>query len=185
LTELDRITDATSSTVLRANLAQLRKMVAQRSKAQELQRLDFVENTVRSTLYQAETIRSFAFRYLQVCKLLKTEGQGALLASQKKKVQQTLDNYYEVLLTSANQYKSQLRRLLRTEVSVLEPILAHLRSEYAGEDTLARHLEQNLQTLEAHLAEARRHGLEQLRNVRLCLDIIPKQHTEQMPHFKR
>ena len=182
LTELDRISDATSSSALRANLAQLRNLMARREKAQELQRIEYLESTVRSTLYQAETIRAFAFRYLEANKLL-TEQNGQLSPQQKKKVSEVLNNYYQVLLTAANQYKSHLRHLQQMRPEVLSQILAQMRKEYSGTGTLDRHMQENMQTLEKHLSLSRKNGLEQLKNDRLCRDIIPSAHIQQMPHF--
>ncbi|MBO4369411.1 MAG: SUMF1/EgtB/PvdO family nonheme iron enzyme [Desulfovibrio sp.] len=184
LQELDRITNATSSSTVRANLSQLRSLLSQREQAQARQQVDFLENTLRSSLYQAETIRAFAFRYIEVAKLLhNTPGNKPLSKEEKNQVTQVLNSYYTVLLTAANQYKSHIRRILNAEQDRIQDILAQLKKEYQGSDTLSRHMQENLATLQQHLARAQNSGIERLINAKLCADIIPKQHLQQMPHF--
>ncbi|MBQ7739034.1 MAG: SUMF1/EgtB/PvdO family nonheme iron enzyme [Desulfovibrionaceae bacterium] len=185
LAELDRVTDATSSSVVRANLAQLRAMVAEHNRALSRQRLDFLESSIRSTLYQAEIIRAFAFRYVEINKLIEDiKDDPKFTLAQKKKAEDVRIGYYRGLLTAANQYKSQLRRILQAGPQQIEQVLAQIGQEYSGSDQLDRHMLQNSQILGHHLVFARSRGVDALASEKICKDIIPKAHFIQIHHFK-
>ncbi|MBQ7585088.1 MAG: SUMF1/EgtB/PvdO family nonheme iron enzyme [Desulfovibrionaceae bacterium] len=184
LAEIDRISDATSSSVVRANLAQLRSVIAERERAVSRQQEDFLESTLRSTLYQAETIRAFAFRYIQVTRMLEEAKTDQKINDlQKKQAEKMRTGYYHVLLTAANQYKSHLRRISQVRPSLVTRILAQFQQEYSGAGTLDRHMLQNCATLEKHLKIVRDKGLGALSSEQICQGIIPKKHLDSMPHF--
>ena len=185
LAELDRVRKATASDGMRANLDQLRNMIDQREQARERQQLDFMENTLRSSLYQAETIRAYAFRYLEILKLLKASGKQAPTPAEKQQAQHLLNDYYQTLLTSANQYKSQLERIAGADPARMQDLQAQLAKEYSGNGSLDRHMQQNLQTLARHLAFIRSRGLGRLSSESICRDVIPPQHLKQIPQFSR
>ena len=185
LAELDRVRKITSSAGTRANLDQLRNMIDQREQARERQQLDFLENTLRSSLYQAETIRAYAFRYLEINKLLKESGKRQPTQAEKQKAEELLDDYYQTLLTSANQYKNQLERLASADPARLQDLQAQLAKEYSGNGSLDRHMQQNLQTLARHLALIRSRGLGRLSSEAICRDVIPPQHLRQIPQFSK
>ncbi|MCR4666331.1 MAG: formylglycine-generating enzyme family protein [Desulfovibrio sp.] len=184
LAELDKIRQATSSEIVRSNLDQFRALLQEREAAEKRRQRDVLENVVRSTLYQAETIRAFAFRYIEMAKI-GHEGQNrrALTREEKAQVNQYLASYHNVLLTSANQYKSNLRRLLQADSETLGDFYAQFGNEYRGDDTLNRHMRKNLETLKKHIDHAHKHGIDRLTKEQLCKDIIPAEHLRQMPHF--
>ncbi len=186
LDELKRIVNATSSKEVKNNLSQLRQMIAKREEARERQRVSFLEDTVRSALYQAETIRSFAFRYTAVKKILDEEIQNKGANSKnRKEAEEYLDTYYRNLLTAANQYKNHLRKIAGAEQGLIDEILSQLNTEYAGSGSLNRHMQENLKTFNTLLSYARKVGFEKLKSDRICRDIIPKQHLSKMTHFNR
>ncbi|MBQ9537164.1 MAG: SUMF1/EgtB/PvdO family nonheme iron enzyme [Desulfovibrionaceae bacterium] len=183
LTELDRISDATQSSVVRANLAQLRTILAERERAIARQQENFLENTMRSTLYQAETIRSYAFRYLQITNILNEQTNSQVSPSETAKAEQLRTSYYHVLLRSANQYKNHLSHIIQANPQAVQQILVQLRQEYNGSEPLDRHMLQNCQNLTKHLDIAAKQGVDALTNEQLCRDIIPTAHLVRMPHF--
>ncbi|MCR5814605.1 MAG: SUMF1/EgtB/PvdO family nonheme iron enzyme [Desulfovibrio sp.] len=185
LAELDRVRKVTESADMRANLDQLRNMIDQREQARARQSLDFLENTLRSSLYQAETIRAYAFRSLEIIKLLKDQGKKAPTEAEKKQAQNLMNDYYQTLLTSANQYKSHLERIAQADPARIEDLRAQLVKEYSGKGSLDRHMQQNLQTLAKHLALIRSRGLSQLTSEAICRDVIPAQHLKQIPQFNQ
>ena len=185
LAELDRVTDATSSSVVRANLAQLRAMVTEHNRALARQHEDFLESLIRSTLYQAETIRAFAFRYVEITKMInEIRDDPNFSAAQRKKAEDMRLGYYRVLLTAANQYKSQLRRILQAKPEQIKQILTQVTQEYGGSGPLDRHMTQNSQTLGRHLSLARSRGVDVLSQGQICKDIIPRQHLNQIPNLQ-
>ena len=183
LKELGRILEVTASKEVQGNLTQLKQMIVKREEARERQRITFLEDTVRSALYQAETIRSFAFRYIEVKKILDEEA-GRMNAKSREEASEYLDTYYRVLLTAANQYKNHLRKIASAEQSLVDEIYSQLTAEYAGSGTLNRHMQENLRTFSSLLLFVRREGFEKLKSERICRDIIPKQHLSKMTHFK-
>lgn len=183
LAELDRVRQV-ASPGMRANLDQLRNMIDVREQAQNRQRLDFLENTMRSTLYQAETIRSYAFRYLEIIKELGKIGKN-VTAAEKKQADAFLNDYYQTLLTAANQYKSHLERLAGADAKRVADLHAQLSQEYSGKGSLNRHMQQNLVTLSKHLAFIRNRGLSKLSSETVCRDVIPPQHLKQIQQLNK
>ena len=100
LAELDRIA-GTAPPEMQPALARLRNLLSDRQSAQERQRAEVLENTARALLYQAETIRGFAFRYFTLhanwLEYLEKH-QGTDTNAAKQKIDQRLDEYYQLLL---------------------------------------------------------------------------------------
>lgn len=179
--ELERIKEATSSSAVKDNLAQFRRLLLEQKHAHERERKDSLESTLRATLYQAETIRAFAFRYLEIVHLLQDK-RNHLTKDQRNKAEEILEQYMQALLTAANQYKSYLRRIADAKKSDVSQIISQLEAEYSGKGTLDRHMQENKRVIERHL-QNRREGFEKLSREQILRDIIPKKHLEKMTHL--
>ena len=175
---------------LRDDLDQLHVMLADRQSAQERQRVEALENSARSLLYQAETIRSFAVRYFglhgQREGIIVTNKKGELVmkkltSAQKKRVERELDEFYQVILTAANQYKRTLAQVSGGAQVELDHIMSLFRRQYSGKDSLDSHMRGNIDILEKHLKTARAQGLDKLEQKQICRDIIPEEHLKALP----
>ncbi|MDD6180458.1 MAG: SUMF1/EgtB/PvdO family nonheme iron enzyme [Desulfovibrionaceae bacterium] len=184
IAELDKISGAAATPEMRANLAQLRGMLEDQRSAQERQRNEVLENSTRALLYQEETLRGFAYRYAVVNghlqKYLKSKGARADDPNAVK-AREGLKEHYQLLLRAANFYKTGLNRVAGASPAEITRLLARLRQEYGGTDVLNRHMRQNIDALDRHLAAVRAGGIDSLTQKQLCRDIIPAQHFRELP----
>ena len=169
---------------MQANLHKIRAMLADRQSAQERQRVAVQENTARALLYQAETLRGFAFRYFYLHGkmqdyLAKNRDKDTTKARQL--FQEQLDEYYQLLLTAANYYKSTLGRVSGVNPAEQTRIMDQFRQEYSADDTLSRHMRENIAKVEKHLKTARNRGVDALGQKQVCRDIIPSEHLKLLP----
>ncbi|MBQ7456347.1 MAG: SUMF1/EgtB/PvdO family nonheme iron enzyme [Desulfovibrio sp.] len=185
LEEFDRLMQANTSQELAVPLERFRLLLRNQKEALMRDRRIVLEDTMRATLYQAETIRAFAFRYIEVLKILQEEKAKNANPAATKKAKEYLDTYYQGLLTCANQYKNYVRKIAEVDQELIDAIAAQLHDEYAGKGSLNRHMLQNLATLQTHLDAVQNKGIESLNNVGICRDIIPKQHLQRMTHFTK
>ena len=183
LVELDNLAQVASPD-LRTRLTQLRGVLAERQSAQERQRAEGLENTARALLYQAETIRGFAFRYFMVHDTLKKfreENKGKDTSEAEKMARGRLDEYFQLILTAANYYKSALGRVAGASGQEVGRIMNQFRQEYDAGDSLSRHMKENIATVEKHLRSVRTQGIDRLDRKRVCRDIIPDAHRQVLP----
>ena len=183
ISELDRLA-ASAEPEMQANLHKIRAMLADRQSAQERQRVAAQENTARALLYQAETLRGFAFRYFYLHGkmqdyLAKNRDKDTTKARQL--FQEQLDEYYQLLLTAANYYKSTLGRVSGVNPSEQVRIMDQFRQEYSADDTLSRHMRENIAKVEKHLKTVRSRGVDALGQKQVCRDIIPSEHLKLLP----
>lgn len=187
LAELDRIA-GTAPPEMQPALARLRNLLSDRQSAQERQRAEVLENTARALLYQAETIRGFAFRYFTLhanwLEYLEKH-QGTDTNAAKQKIDQRLDEYYQLLLTAANYYKSTLARVSEAEPAEVADIIGRFRQEYSADDSLSRHMRENIASVDKHLKAARSQGIAALDQKQICRDIIPDVHLKALPLKQR
>lgn len=184
LGELHKIESAAASTEMRENLAQLRAMLENEQAAGQRQRQDMQESSLRAMLYQAETLRSFAYRYhtadLALQRYLKqTKAKSDDEAA--RKARETLRATYDLILTATNFYKTCLQRFVPFPERDTVRLLAQLRQEYAGPDILSTHMRQNIDSLEKHISIARSKGIDALLQKAVCEDIIPGPHFKALP----
>ena len=184
LGELSKIYNAAATEEMRGNLKQLQGILEDEQAAGQRQRANMNENSLRSLLYQAETLRSFAYRYFSQDKALKKylmekTPKGEDEAS--KQARAALRSSFEILYTASNFYKTCLYRVSDITSTEYLRILAQLRIEYQGNDILGRHMQQNINNLEKHLNIIQNRGLDALSIKNMCKDIIPSIHFKSLP----
>lgn len=178
VSELKRLA-AVAPPELQDDLGQLHTMLADLQSAQEQRRTQFLENSARALLYQAETIRSFALRYYMLKKNMQTLGE--LKDEDKKQVEQRLDEYYQLLRPAVNQYKLTLAQVNGGSPAEIEGFMGLFRRQYSGEGSLNRHMRENIVPVEKHLKAARAQGQNGLDWKQVCRDIIPEVHLKVLP----
>ena len=169
---------------MRGNLKQLQAILEDEQAAGQRQRADMNENSLRSLLYQAETLRSFAFRYFSQNKALQkylSEKTPKGEDDASRQARASLRSSFEMLLTASNFYKTCLYRVIDIPPQECTRILAQLRQEYRGDDMLGQHMQQNIDNLEKHLQIIRTRGIDALKLKSMCQDIIPKVHFKVLP----
>lgn len=186
LEALDKISAVAATPEMQSNLAQLRVLLQDQQGAYERQRATSLENTARSLLYQEETIRAFAYRYVSTTKTIeKIAGlQGAPRADVEKmlaQARQDLDGYMRTLMVAANYYRSCLKLVSGAPEAGLERLLAQFRQEYAGHDVFNAHMRTNIDTLEKHVRLMRTKGADALNARQVVRDVVPQRHLKVLP----
>lgn len=176
---------------LRPQLDRLRAMLEDQESAARRERAGTLEHEFRSLLYQAETLRAFAFRYSaahkqreKIREMLKKPMDAATKAQAEKLLAQAgsdLGDYLESLRMGAGYYRTSLGLVSAAPAAETERLATQCRREYGGAGVFNTHMTQNIAVLEDWLARARAKGVSSL-NVRDILKgIIPEQHFRVLP----
>ena len=185
LSELDKVIEGASSRTVKDNLAQYRSMVADNLSAADRQRGEISMNAVRVALFDAEAIVNLAYRMRKTEQDYKNSmgKYKELKASQQQReeynamlneIKTFIKDLKEIFTSSINRYKQNLEVLSKESLDTLNGHFAVIREEYAGSGLLDRHMRQNLNALEKHLALARQNGVGPLPKQQLAKDIVPK-----------
>lgn len=144
------------------------------------------EQSLRSLLYQSETLRDFAFRYhlawQQVDKIKdmlkrKLSEEEATRARQVlAEGEKNLSDYKLSLQMGANYYKSMLASLAGLNPSELQPLIEQARQEYGTGVFFDEHMRKSLDVLEKYLAVLRKRGSEALDTRTILRGILPEKH---------
>ena len=82
-------------------------------------------------------------------------------------------------------YKSTLARVSEAEPAEVADIIGRFRQEYSANDSLSRHMRENIASVDKHLKAARSQGIAALDQKQICRDIIPDVHLKALPLKKR
>ncbi|MBD5647525.1 MAG: SUMF1/EgtB/PvdO family nonheme iron enzyme [Desulfovibrio sp.] len=176
---------------LKPQLDQLRAMLEDQESAARRERATTLEHEYRSLLYQAETLRAFAFRYSaahrqeeKIREMLKKPADAATkkqLEKLRAEVAGDLKDYLESLRMGAAYYKTSLGLVGAAPAAETERLAAQARREYGGAGVFNTHMSQNIDVLEKWLAEARRKGASSLSVKAILKGILPEQHYKVLP----
>ena len=176
---------------LKPQLDQLRAMLEDQESAARRERAGTLEHEFRSLLYQAETLRAFAFRYSAAYKqrekireMLKKPMDAATRAQAEKLLAQAgsdLKDYLESLRMGAGYYRASLGLVGAAPAAETERLAAQCRREYGGAGVFNTHMTQNIAVLEDWLARARARGVASLSVRDILKGILPEQHFKVLP----
>lgn len=169
---------------LKTNLEKLRELIESRELAQESENLKTLENGIRSLLYQSETLRAFAFKYLAAKRQLETvrkvmsEKMGPEARAKGRQAlemaERDLKDYMQTLKMGANYYKVSLGAVVEKDAQEVERLLEQIRKEYSSSTIFDEHMRKNLETLRKFLTTARKRGVQFLGTHKILADIIPE-----------
>lgn len=176
---------------LKPQLDRLRAMLEDQESAARRERAGTLEHEFRSLLYQAETLRAFAFRYSAAYKqrekireMLKKPMDAATRAQAEKLLAEAgsdLGDYLESLRMGAGYYRASLGLVSAAPAAETERLAAQCRREYGGAGVFNTHMTQNIAVLEDCLARARAKGVSSLSVRDILKGIIPEQHFKVLP----
>ena len=176
---------------LKASLEQLKALLKDQQNAENDRHLKSIEHSLHSLLYQAETLRAFAFRYSAAKKQAdKTHDllKKSTNREDREKIEQILkeansdlDDYLESLQMGANYYRQSLGVLLDADDRELARMLAQAKREYGGKGIFNEHICQNIAMLEKYIGKARNQGLESVTSKMILKGTIPEQHLKYLP----
>lgn len=173
---------------LKRNLLNIKDRLSEAETARAADNLRRLEHSLRSLLYQAETLRAFAYRYERVlndvkkAKQLRGKTDNPQLKKEAEKMaangERDLADYLKTLEMSANYYKSSLQAIYRQSEADATQILRELKKGYAGESIFDEHMSQNIAILESFLKKARTSGLSSITQNSILKGILPPLHYQ-------
>lgn len=180
---------------MKANLVKLKGMLKDWESAEARLNSRNIEQSFRSLLYQSETLRAFALRYLSANKevdkirsILNSANDDATRAMAKKAIGEAssdLSDYLRSLEMGANYYKSGVEAICRQPRAELERLVAQARREYGGEGVFNKHMRQNIDELEKNLDLAARKGLAAINQDSILKGILPDNHYRALPQKEK
>lgn len=177
---------------LKKNLLKLRSRMEDEITAQSMQDSRNLEQAYRSLLFQAETLRAYAFRYFTIKKneknieeLLKKDLSPDNREKAKKSLEHiryNLAGLQRSIIMGANYYKSCLEAILSTAPQELSRLGEMTRNEYRQlDDIFNRHMLSNIDTLEGFIARLRSPHPEKVNSGAIIKAIIPEEHYKLLP----
>lgn len=189
--EMLAVLAADSSGDLKENLGKIEAALDDQNNAEKNRALKNLEDNYRSLLYQAETLRAFAFRYFMAKpyrdkfrKLLAQELDKATKAKVEQglaEAEKDLNDYLKSLEMGAIYYKSLLENIYGQSQIELARLAAQFKEEYGGDGVFNEHMRQNIQTLERYLALVRQKGMNSLLPRTVLKGILPDSHYKELP----
>lgn len=181
----------TASGKLKEDLGKISVKLDDQAVAEKSRVLKHMETTYRSLLYQAETLRAMAYRFLiakQELDKIRGHLKQNLTKDVKKKVESLLEEaqkdaneLYQSLLMGANFYKNILATLYAQSPEELARLGRQSLSEYSGEGIFNTHMRQNVETLEKNIDIARKKGVNALQARGILQSILPPAQFDSLP----
>lgn len=176
---------------LKPQIGRLREIVEAQTQAQSAEDKKTLEQTFRSLLYQAETLRAFAFRYSaasqqveKIRSLLSQQLTNANRANAKELLiagERDLRDYLQSLQMGASYYKVTLERLAEAPKAELDQLFAQTGKEYGTSGIFDQHMRKNLETLRRYLQIYRKNGANALDSRTILHGILPENHYSRLP----
>lgn len=175
LAELEKIYSATSSPLIKSNLAQYKELIHGYNEAFNRERDANLLNAIRAAAYKADSLANIAFRCFQL-NFQKEETRKAAKTLPKeleKKFDDGILRHFKNLEVSTSLYRQSVREVAQFPKEDVDTKIAQLRQEYSGEDTLNKNFRKNLDTFAEHVAFARKAGVNKLTNPMVWSKTIP------------
>lgn len=172
---------------LKKNLTHIRSQLKEKENAQAGEDARQLERSLRSLLYQAETLRAFAYRYVaasddmaEIKKLAATANEKDRKTLQKllQESQSDLKDYKHTLEMSANYYKTNLANILNGAPDQINRALTQLGNEYSSDSIFDKHMRQNLDILKKYLNQLQQKGPNSLSQRQIIKGILPSGHFD-------
>ena len=175
---------------LRPGLQKLQSLLEEHKEAQDREEAKNVERAFRGLLYQAETLRSYAYRYAAACKLrdqLKAILAGNVSENDREKAEkglalanEDLKDYLSSLEMGASYYKSGLEQLSEHSRENISSLIRQAHAEYGGEGVFNEHMRHNAEILSDFLKDE--NSLKQAKIQGILKAILPEAHYRLLPH---
>lgn len=172
---------------MKDNLLKIRSQIEERDQAQRMQDSKNLELAFRALLYQAETLRALAFRFVITNNTL---GQFEDLLAHKKlteaektkvvrgisQARQDLMDYRHSLDMAAGYYKTTLEAIAADSASELARMASMTSQEYGGDGLFNEHMRGNIDILKQFLHLAQTGNLDTLTRKKILQGILPEKH---------
>jgi hypothetical protein len=166
---------------MQSNLFQLRDILEDQNQALERERDENLTSNVRSAVYKANDIRNLAWRcWYMGDALRKAESKLKQRPQEYKKYRERIENFYHLLETSTDHYRSSVESLSRVPEDRIRNKIQQMKKEYSGEDLVNKAMFKNTEVLERHADFARRQGIDELTIKQVWRDLIMPQMLEEI-----
>lgn len=177
---------------IKKNLIKLKTRMEEESSAQAMEDSRNLEQRYRSLLFQAETLRAYAYRYASMKKsesnIKKILRENQVDAQTRKKadeslehIKESLEGFQRSIIMGANYYKTVLETLLSASSGELSRLGSMTRREYErANDVFNKHMLENIGVLEKIIAQMRKSPAAVTSNG-IIKTIIPADHYKLLP----
>lgn len=174
LEELEKISAAASSPLVKSNLTQFRELLENVNEALVRERDANLLSSLRSAAYKADSLANIAFRCFQLnfelTRLKKNFPD--LPAQEEEKLRKQIWEHYKNLERSTSFYRYSVKEIAEYPPREVSNKVLQLRKEYAGDDKLNANLRRNIDTFAEHVNFVRTQGIERLTNSMIWDNII-------------
>lgn len=175
MTELDKVIKSTGSPIMQSNLYQLRDLIEDNNAALERERDANMLNTLRSAVFEADSLRNLGYRvWSNYDTLIQFSKSGRAKKEQLEFLDKEVDRFYGQLSLSSNFYLNTLREVTTMPEREVSQKIAFLKSEYSGSDAYNKSMRRTVVAMEKHIAKARKTGVESLDLNSVWKDIMYK-----------
>lgn len=172
---------------MKENLLKIRSQIEERDQAQKLQDSKNLELAFRALLYQAETLRAIAFRFVITSNTLSqfedllahkklTDAEKTKVKQGISQARQDLQDYRHSLDMAAGYYKATLEAIADDSESELARMASMTSHEYGGDGLFNEHMRGNIDILKQFLRVARTGNLDALTRKKILQGILPEKH---------
>lgn len=190
LQALDRLSRAARDRELRDAIGQVRENIADQENALARQKQEFLENSLRSLLYQQEAIRAYALRLVTASEKLSEldnlmSGRMDQATRQKARamrgqLENDINGFRQTILLLGSHYLKVLGEQAGAGDSVLAALIAQFRNEYGSAGVFGEHMRQNIDSLEKHIKRLGQSGGKSPPLREALRDIVPRRHYTQL-----
>jgi len=189
--DVARALAARAEGILKQDLTRLAERLEDQQQAQAAEDKKTLEQNFRSLLYQAETLRAFAFRYsathqqiAKIHELLKQQLNNTNRANARELLataEKDLKDYLQSMQMGASYYKTTLERLAQKPDEDIERLFSQTRREYGANTIFDVHMRQNMETMRSYLGIIRKKGMQALGINAILKGILPQKHYKLLP----
>lgn len=174
LEELEKISAATSSPLVKRNLTQFRELLENVNAALVRERDANLLSSLRSAAYKADSLANIAFRCFQLDFELTNLKKKIpnLPAQEEEKFRKQIWEHYKNLERSTSFYRHSVKEIAQYPPRKVSNKVSQLRKEYSGDDKLNANLRRNIDTFAEHVNFVRTQGIERLTNSMIWDNII-------------
>lgn len=190
LQALDQLSRAARDREMREALVQLRQGIADQESAQARQKQEFLENSLRSLLYQQEAIRAYALRLVSSSEklaeldnlLAKPMDQATRQKAQamRGQLENDIKGFRQTILLLGSHYLKVLGEQAGADGASAAAMIAQFRNEYGSAGVFGEHMRQNIDSLEKHIKSIGHAGRKSPQLREALKDIVPRRHYTQL-----
>lgn len=176
LVQLDKIIASTASPIMKSNLEQFKDLLKDYNIALENERDANLLNSIRSSVYKADALGNFAFRFYEgKFKFTEQEKKAPIPPDRRQSYLAVINLHYNNLDIATNDYRMNGVNLIsKYPKEKVDAKIIQLQKEYSGDGKFYENFRKNIKIFAAHVDFARKNGIDKLTNLIVWKDALPK-----------